>query len=382
MYYGIEPTHIVALDPFSTYEEIEGIDWSKTRTKLVAHPGVWPSLIEKWPNEILLYLENLGKPDSFYADIEKKMYSWREEQGLGQRKPKFNFYIRTEIILFAASPPLQLFVADLLGYGPFFTAGVDFGYSHNKSRFTGYTINENFWSYDKIASEGEKIKNELSNNKETDTKLFWDRFNNTFQNSAIKEIEWIKHESPLVKNDNMIMSNNGILTEDIHLYYKKNYLSAWRLLGKTMYSTDQGIVPEIPYIDIHKVVRNQGYGFPIQTPEMIADIVETYLAGVGAFIVDSGQGIGFIECANPEVDLMAYMSEILNLYKCGNCNATVKSSTTKSDLEKELVECPQCKEKKLVHINKTLNVEANVKRIHKRLIDSGIEVKSENWVLT
>jgi hypothetical protein len=71
MYYGIEPTHIVALDPFSSHEEISSIDWSKTKTKLIVHPGVWPSMVDYWPNEMLMYIECLGKPDSFYADIQK-----------------------------------------------------------------------------------------------------------------------------------------------------------------------------------------------------------------------------------------------------------------------------------------------------------------------
>jgi hypothetical protein len=40
MYHGIEPTHIIALDPFCEWKELEGVDWSKTRTKLCLQPGV------------------------------------------------------------------------------------------------------------------------------------------------------------------------------------------------------------------------------------------------------------------------------------------------------------------------------------------------------
>ena len=86
MYHGIEPSHIIALDPFSAWEETKGIDWSKTKTKLIAHPGVWPDLIENWPNELLLYLQNAGDPAGYYNTTQKHMYTTREG-----KRPKAEF---------------------------------------------------------------------------------------------------------------------------------------------------------------------------------------------------------------------------------------------------------------------------------------------------
>lgn len=290
IYYGIEPTHILALDVFCTWDEIDGIDWSKTRTKLITHPGIHTSLIEKWPNEMLLYIENNGRPDSFYAGTQKRMYSYREGD---LRVPVFHFYIRTEITLFACSPPMQLFVADILGYGTMFLAGCDFGFSKDKERFTNYTINK-----------------ELNNS-------------------------WEKHEHPFVLNPpdpddekeravtQYIVCNNGLYSQVIHVYYKKNMISAWRLSGKTVYTTDHGIITEMPFIDIKKVLECQGYKLKQQGIPYIAEKSENYLASVGAFVIETSKGLNFVESANPLIDLPIFMAEINKRYICNECSNRV-----------------------------------------------------------
>jgi hypothetical protein len=345
MYYGIEPTHIVALDPFSSHEEISSIDWSKTKTKLIVHPGVWPSMVDYWPNEMLMYIECLGKPDSFYADIQKKMYSWREERGTGIRDPIFHYYIKTELILFASSPPLQMFCADFLGYGSIFLAGCDFGYPHQKERFTEYRADPN----------GEP---------------------SPYSDLGLK---WVGFPRPLVVKPYFIMTNNGIWTEDIHLYYKKNFLSAWRLMKTTVYSMDQGIMPEVPYIDPRKVFRQEGKGFPEQTFETIAHTTEKYLAAVNAFVVESASGIGFVECNNPALDMVHYLCDLFNVYQCQACGVMLKSSTVRAELEGEV--CPQCNKKALTHLNKGVDIQANIKKFQRLLEENGIPVNPEEWVV-
>ena len=77
MYHGIEPDYIVALDSICNWEGLRGVDWSKTKTKLVLHPGMWPSLVENWPNDMLFYRQYLGRPDGFGSSTQKIMYSER-----------------------------------------------------------------------------------------------------------------------------------------------------------------------------------------------------------------------------------------------------------------------------------------------------------------
>jgi len=315
MHFGIEPTHILALDAFCTWDEIKGVDWSKTRTKLITHPGMWPTLLENWPNEMLLYIENNGRPDSFYSDTQKIMYSHRE--GGTQRNPVFHYYIRTEIMLFACSPPLQLFVADILGYGTIYTCGVDFGFHSGKERFTS-------WDFDE---------------------------NNI----------WQEHKHPFEMNERIVKTNNGLYSEEMHIYYKKNFLSSWRLSNKTMYTTDHGIITETPYIDITDLIVNQGYNQPQQSSQWIADNVEPYLALVGAFVIETPKGLSFVESNNYQIELPNFMREINKRYQCPKCKVQLLVKDNDSHVGSE---CPQCHEGKLEY-EIGVDIKQNMARIER-----------------
>jgi len=296
IHFGVEPTHILALDPFCTWEEIEGVDWSKTRTKLVCHPGVYSTLIEHWPNEFVLYRQNGGDPNSFYGSTQKRMYTISRDSGKGIRNPLLNYMIRTEITLFASSPPMQMFVAQVLGYGTIFLCGVDFGFHSGKSRFTEY-----------VPSEG----------------------------------KWEKKESP-IGNNATIVGDNGVLTQDIHLYYKKNFFSAWRLSKQTVYSCDKGLLYEVPYKDIQEVVKNQGEGFLVQDEAFIAEIAEKYLIRVGAFAVYSSKGLSFLEFKEKN-DIIGYIDNLKKRYTCPVCKAPLMANDDKDHTGEN---CPNCEANK------------------------------------
>jgi hypothetical protein len=331
MRFGVEPTHIVALDPFCRWEELEGVDWSKTKTKLIAHPGVWPDLLSNWPNDILLYIENMGHQNPFYG-TQKRMYSYRVVgENKDYRNPTFVFYIPTEITLFACSPPIQIFFADLLGYGHSFLVGVDFCYSDTKERFTNWTM---------------------------------------------KDGEWVAHEHPFVSEPDLVRTSNGKFTKAVHLYYKKNFLTAWRLSKQTVYTTDQGAITELPYIDIQKVVRKQGRGFDTQTEEFVANHSEKYLAGVGAFVVETRNGLSFVESHDPARELTRYMADLTNFYTCDTCKVTVKAETP-GDHSGET--CPQCKQGKLKS-SYTIDVQKNIKKFQRLLEYNDIKVDRDDWI--
>jgi len=355
MYHGIEPSHILVLDPFCIDKEIEGVDWSKTKTKMITHPGAHPSILKCWPNEILLYLQNNGRADSFYANVQKLMYSHREGESL--REPVFHFYIRTEMMLFACSPPMQLFVADKLGYGNIFLAGCDFAYHKDKARFTDYTANLNKWNYDNLIIEAQKIKERgclIDDNYE----LFWDRFNAAFNKESPKLPIWEKHEHPYARSSTEKISNNGMPTEEIHLYYKKNFLSAWRLSLQQMYTTDHGAVTEIPYADIKKVIRKQGLDFPKQSKQWISKTVELYLASVNAFVVETELGIAFVETLDYKRELPLFMANFKKNYSCPKCGIKITANDGKEHVGEP---CPNCKEGIINYVNK-IDIEANMQK--------------------
>ena len=333
MYYGIEPTHIVALDPFSEWSEIEGVDWSKTRTKLVLHPGVWPELVEKWPGEMILYRQNNGRPDSFYATTQRDMYTRRTG---GRNQAEFKILIRTEVTLFACSPPAQLFIADKLGYGTAVLCGIDFSYHSGLERFTSYTVR----TPARYAQPGNAGSIELP-------------------------AEWERHDHPLVvpedRKAQYITTNNGQLTEAIHLFYKKNFMSAWRLSAKNVWSTDTGAVTEVPFMPIERAIIKQGK-LPTKSREWIIRESERYLATVDAWVVsDTNGGYHFVESANPEVEIANFIKQLQTVYLCNSCGVVVKSE---DGAEHAGDECPQCKAKGLTHRHE-VSLEGNMKRIRK-----------------
>ena len=385
--HGIAPTHIVALDPFCTWEEIEGVNWAKTNTVLLAHPGVWPTLIEKWPNKIYMYLENVGDPTSFYNTYQKQMYIERMDQGKGIRDPIFKYIIRKNFPMFACSPPMQLFAADILGYGNIFLAGVDFSYPFGKDRFTDWTVKSN-------------VKEMYPSGLELDWKE---------ADEKVWEECWESHEHPIgeIPPERVpMLTTNGIPSERIHIYYKKNFMSAWRLCQKTIYTTDHGAITEIPYADITKVIKKQGYNFPQTREWFIRKVTDEYLAKISCFVVEAEGGKSFVESDNPLPELYNYILTLFQQYQCPHCHASFhikdenpmygpmknvannlldmsKNEPEKyADLaaglskitkemedgvrgkifEREGAECPVCKKPGIVHINK-LNIEENMKRI-------------------
>jgi len=296
--YGIAPTHLVALDPFCTWEEIEGVDWSKTNTKLITHPGVWPTLVQKWPNDIILYRENIG-PNSFYSTTQKQMYTVREDMGKGIRDPLFRYMIYTDFAMFACSPPLQLFAADKLGYGTAFLCGVDFSFPDGKDRFTDWTVKED-------------IKKVYVNGVPPDG----------FHNDINWNNLWEPHEhllEPIPPERVPVTTNNGIPSERIHIYYKKNFYSAWRLANKTMYTTDHGAMYEIPYTDIKKLIKKQGYKYPPMKDWFIKKTSDEYLHSVGCYVVEAGEGKSFVESNNPMEEIKLYIINLMQQYTCPSC---------------------------------------------------------------
>jgi len=343
-YHGIEPDYIVCLDPFSEYGEIAGVNWEGTKTKLVAHPGVWPDLLEKWPNEVLLFRQNLGRQDSYYATTQMHMYT--ERHGT-REKAEFKILIRTEVTVFACSPPAQLFVADRLGYGTAFLAGVDFAYHSGKERFTNYTV-----------SKPEKLI-VTGNASPTTVEAEWDRHEHVFSPPA---------DPPNVltgAQDELIRTNNGLWSARIHLFYKKNMISAWRLSGKNVYTTDHGAITEIPYMHIQKVVRFQGKKAKPRSTKWIHREADRYLASVGAYVIETEPdengniGCNFIESADPEREITAWITNMTRQFLCPGCGIVVAANDAEDHVGDT---CPRCKEGKLKRRN-DIDLVKNMARI-------------------
>ena len=318
MYHGIEPDYIVALDAICNWEGLRAVDWSKTKTKLVLHPGMWPSLVENWPNDMLFYRQNLGRPDGFGVSEQKIMFSERLgtlEDALAS-KVALRPLIATELTMFACTPPGQLFVAQVLQYGAVFLMGVDFAYHSGKERFTDY---------------GRDSPSE----------------------------EWVRHEHILPEGPRVV-TNNGLLTDPIHLYYKKNFISACRLSMQRVFTTDRGAITEMPYADIDKVISTQGrttkWDIP---PDVRAQNYERYLASINCFVVNFESGHTFVEVQNPEADIGNFIRQKNRTYVCDACGRVAMAN---DDGDHTGGKCDACGKMKMRRAN-PIDVDDNMKRV-------------------
>lgn len=366
MYYGIEPTYILALDPFNCWAEIDGVDWSKTKTKLITTPGVWPTLIANWPNEFLLYLQNLGSRETYYSQGQKRMYTIRRpknpEDAPSPQNPDgicrdaiFDFIIRTEITQFACSPPCQMFAAQILGYGRIFLAGMDFGGSTNWDRFANFTVEEPA----RFAQVGNAPDVEIP-------------------------AKWKRNEHPLDPNEEWVTSENGLRTNAIMLFYKKNLITAWRLSLQDVYLIGESIITEMPKADIDRVIATQGYGFKRMSHDWIIRTSERYLAKVSAFVINVGGAYSFVESMRPlenwlyekgqghEGELITFMKVIDRKYVCEKCQAVGQAEDDKDWSGATCKSCGSGKMKKAGDID----IAANIKKFRKLLgVDGPLDEK-------
>lgn len=363
MYHGIEPTHLLALDPFSMYEEIDGIDWSKTKTKLITHPGVWPDLLARWPNDVLLYRQDMGRADSFYATTQMHMYT--ERKGDRQNEEfEFRILIKTTMSLFACSPPAQLFAADHLGYGICFFAGMNFAYDTGKERFTSYEIAKRERPAIQV---GNAPAIDIGRQEEMEAVAAWEKADHRSHTPTWKprpaetvapgvtplldaDTVWKRREHPyrapdtqegVREQDQVILSTNGLPTTQLGIFYKKNLISSIRLAKKTCYTCDRGALVEVPFMDIRRVVTHQGRKAKIRREKQIKLVTERYLARSGAFVIETpDERCQFIESPNPEVELVQHIKKMNSLYTCEQCQLQAVDETGNGLPADQ--KCPRC----------------------------------------
>jgi hypothetical protein len=338
MRYGIEPTHIVALDPFCNWGEIDGVDWSKTRTKLCMHPGVMPDLVENWPNDILLFRQDMGTTDDFYSTTQMHMYTDRE----GDRSTQWDFKvaIRTTVTLFANSPPAQLFLAYRLGYGTCFLAGCDYAYPNGVARFNEYVIR----------APAQELQ--LGNAPTAEIEIDWEEAKARDRDIIMDGIR---------EQDEIVMTANGIPTAQINIFYKKNMISAIRLSKRMVVTTDHGAITEFPYMPAAKVIATQGKRVKIWNEKRLFKVTERYLAATGAYVItDRHGGCNFIESQNPELELNNFMVKMRQQCVCPVCGLSAINETGKGPASEK---CPRCQQSQFTHKH-DIDIPGNMKRIY------------------
>ena len=165
----------------------------------------------------------------------------------------------------------------------------------------------------------------------------------------------------------LMKTENGLWTRGMHLYYKRNMLSACRLSLQDVWTTDHGAITELPYADSEVVVAKQGDVGKAWTDERKKKAYERYMAILGAWIIEaeppengSKPGINFVESDNPSVDIYMFMLQMRQAYKCTECNLGLQAN---DHAEHAGSKCPRCgAEKGLVRVH-DIDVRKNMNRI-------------------
>lgn len=293
---GIEPDYLFIIDPYNAYDEIAGVDWSKTKTKLITTPTCDCSIIANWPNDIILYVQDIARRDAFYTNTMQHMYCKRE----GFKTSKLTMLVYTKISAFACSPAIEVLAVTHLGYNNIFLAGCDFCYTYDKDRYSDWTIKDGIWE---------------------------------------------KHDYPYRDIDDAkkkehfeLLGFNGkkFITWPLALFYKKGLISACRKYVPSIYTTDKGLITELPYLDIDYVIKKQGQHIKGVSYDDRAAMSENYLASVDSYIIEAAErgnnGLIFIDCNLPDPIIRQYMIGMKSVYGCTACG----------NIEQLTDKCPKC----------------------------------------
>jgi hypothetical protein len=189
-HYGRPADYVCAFDIASYIEELEGIDWASTDSKLVLHPGLKPDLVAWWKGQ-KRYFRNMDLNVAWYTDQLASGYD----------------FIGTSFMTFATTLATELSAAHLMGYSPLILAGCDLGYPAGKPRFSRWAP------------------------------------------SLPQDVDETKYFDPSI----MVMSDNGILTDRPFLFYKRAIYCVWRLDESVMINASRGILSDMPSANVDDV---------------------------------------------------------------------------------------------------------------------------------
>ena len=254
-YYGHQPEYVCLFDAGTTAWEIflKGYDW--TGSTLVTHPCVAPEAIEGWKDDKIYYmmmhfahlhkelvLEN-KEPKEIEAEIKQQLTGYDFFENM---MPTVYKFIGASILNAGCVVNNAVEVANFMGYGPMFLCGVDYGFKDWVHRFPGVQKENGEW----VKGEKQIVRHE--EDEET-----------------IGEID-ISRE--------IIIGDNGVPTTDEQAEYKLALLSVYKLDRPQLFDCSDGLITELPKLDIAEVVEKNGRGFEenYRTNEEIVRCADAY----------------------------------------------------------------------------------------------------------
>lgn len=256
-YYGRSPELIVMLDSQTPLAEFATDAWGKN-SALVCNPSLAPDIMAYWKGP-KFYYRQMDPSNPFYSRILPIAYP----------------FIQTELLLFSCTPAAQLGILRNLGYNPIFLVGLDMGFPKGArlGRFT-------WWRY-----------------RETGGELHHGKW-------RPKSTRWVADPPcPLPPHEGLIRARNGVLTERVHLFFKRSIcavtvLETHRPDAPQIFNASKGILYDFPTVKVEDVVKQQGVGFEAmyRTNAEQRKVVEKYLVSQRMYVLNFKNSNGVEGC--------------------------------------------------------------------------------------
>jgi hypothetical protein len=181
--------------------------------------------------------------------------------------PSIYSFIGCFAIVFCSTLSMQVALANLMGYSPLILCGCDLGYPEGKERFTKWE-----WGQEDLENQGAPFDEKIA-----------------------------------------VVSGNGILTDRVTLYYKRALYCVWRLDRSQMLSCSEGILNEIPHVEVDDVIDGQGKGLESAylSEQEIKDRSERYLATKHVYAVTVGNGMRFLEAQDWRANIPNFLGKLI-----------------------------------------------------------------------
>jgi hypothetical protein len=308
VYWGHPPEYILALDVATKLDEFLWADtWEGRNTTLLTHPCISPKILDYWKAK-KLYFRPMEPNNELYFKHLTVAYD----------------FVKTHMFCFACAVAGQMGIAAAMGYDPIILVGCDFAVNRFRK-----------WYFDR-EEHLETRRGKLRRSKP----------------------KW-KRDPPyaLPAEHYLRISENGVLTDRIQVYYKRAILCVARLdKANILNASPRGILTEFPTLDIEEVIGRQDTGFEdlhwgVQKRN---DAYDLYLARNNVYVIPMGDGVRFYECGNWRRDIPVY---------CIRLNAEIETAQNAEELR-----------------SRRIDIEALLKRVewlHKTNHDNGFSFSGE-----
>lgn len=275
--WGIEPDHILALDPDSNVGEmaVPG-GWEKRKSILHLHPGVDPELVKWWPGKFSLF-RKLQPQTSFYANEQNIGYgTLGPKEGHRYDGNKGEPLIKSQIPMLACVLAAQICVGKHLGYHQMFLVGCDFGFKGEKPRFTA---------------------------------------------SQWTEGGWVDYSAPPPDMspgpaDPLIMTElDGLKSTPMKVFYSHQVVIAWRITETNIVNTSPGLLRMFPHAPIEEVLRRQNKGVKAFSLNKIREVAEEHLARQNIYFLWIGKGVMPHEFKDPLHEIPKMIEQLKATFK-------------------------------------------------------------------